>query len=514
MALFGSGAPDHPMAGIRQAKKLISELPAYDSIKALDEVTFWLDSIGRTEGFRVDHRFELIDLLDHAARGHQRKLAQDYLATDRQEKFRENRLWNTLFNFWKHLGDAYGQCVEQFQSGASGGAGAIRRKLPTIVARALRALTVQLKWSLLRYGPVDVRLWGEAGQLYLFAEAKRIATETIEIYPDANGQGTVQQEFLKSMMLGVSSTGGLTPLRQEIAERAVAYFGGMFTLQARPTPGCNDYFDLSMHTPPARVMKGLEPNEMTRFFGAGKALPALERLIEEIKATDTVPSHVNLGGMYDSGLVLSVLQQLATYWSGKPPARSSGRRKIATRLTVVHGFREVLRAVEPAADEALDLEQATGTESWIVENVSEGGFGAVIPQVKGDWIKVGTILAVQTEASQFWAAAIIRRITRDEYQLRHVGIQLLAQAVIPIRLALAGSASPANAMREGEPGVLLSPTPDRHGEIALLLRGGSYTPGQGLEMNVRGKRYHLAPRKLVEGGDDFDWAKFKVMRRA
>jgi len=367
---------------------------------------------------------------------------------------------------------------------------------------------------LLHYGPVDVRLWGEAGQLYLFAEAKRITSQTIEIYPDGNGQGTVEQEFLKAMMLGVSSTGGLTPLRQEIAERTVAHFGAMFTLQARPTPGCHDFFDLSMHTPPARMMKGLEHNEMTRFFGAGKALPALEHLIEEIKATNAVPSRVNLGGMYDSGLVLSAMQHLATYWSDKPPARGSGRRKIATRLTVVHGFQDVLQAVEPVAGAALDFEQATGTESWIVENVSEGGFGAVIPQVKGDWIKVGTILAVRTEASQFWAAAIILRIARDEYQLRHVGIRMLAQAVIPVRLSPAGSASLANVMREGEPGVLLSTSPDKHGEIALLLRGGSYTPGQGLEMNVRGKQYHLTPRQLVEGGGDFDWAKFKVMRRA
>lgn len=513
MALFGGGVPDHPMAGIRQAKKLISELPANDPVKALDEVIFWLDSISRTEGFKVDHRFELIDLLDEAAKGHQRKLAQDYLVTDRQEKFREHKLWNTEFNFWKHLGDAYGQCVEQFQSGASG-AGAIREKLPVIIARALRALTLQLKWSLLHYGPVDDRLWGELGQLYLFAEAKKITTGTIGIYPDAHSQGTVGQEFLKAMMLGVSSTGGLTPLKQEIAGRTVAHFGSRFTLQAKPTPGCNDCFDLSMRTPPTRVMKGLEPNEMTRFFGAGKALPALEHLIEEIKAKDAVPSHVNLGNLYDSGLVLSAMQHLAMYWSDKPPARNSGRRKIATRLTVVHGFPEVLRAVDPVAGEALDYEQATGAESWIVENVSEGGFGVVIPQVKGDWIEVGTILAVQAEASQFWAAAIIRRIARDEYQLRHVGIQLLAQAVIPVKLAPAGSASSANVIREGEPGVLLSTTPDQHGEIALLLRGGGYTLGQGLEMNVRGKQYHLTPRKLVEGGGDFDWAKFKVMQRA
>ena len=513
MALFGSGAPDHPMAGIRQARKLISELPADDPVKALDEVAFWLDSIGRTEAFKVDHRFELIDLLDQAAKSHQRKLTQDYLATDRQEIFRENKLWNSVFNFWKLLGDAYGQCVEQFQSGA-GGAGAIRKKLPVIIARALRALTLQLKWSLLRYGPVDDRVWGEIGQLYLFAEAKKITTGTIEIYPEANGQGTVQQEFLRAMMLGVSSTGGLTPLKQEIAERTVAHFGSLFTIQAKPTPGCNDFFDLSMRTSPARVMKGLEPSEMTRFFGAGKALPVLEHLIAEIRANDAVPSHLNLGGMYDSGLVLSAVQHLAMYWSDKPPARGSGRRKLASRLTVVHGFAEVLREVEPLAGDALGFEQETGTESWIVENVNEGGFGAVIPQVTGDWIKVGTLLAVQAEVSRFWAAAIIRRIARDEYQLRHVGIQLLAQAVIPVKLSQAGGTSRADVSRESEPAVLLSTTPDRHGEIALLLRGGSYSPGHGLEMDVRGKWYRLTPRKLVESGEDFDWAKFRVTQRA
>ena len=513
MALFGSGAPDHPMASIRQAKQLIAELPANDPVKALDEVNFWLDSIRRTEGFKVDHRFELIDLLDQAARVHQRKLAQDYLATDRQEKFRENKRWTSVFSFWKQLGDGYGQCVAQFQSGARG-AGAIRKKLPAIVARALRAVTLQLKWDLLHYGPVEDRLWGELGQLYLFAEAQRITSVAIEIYPDAQGEGTVQQEFLKAMLLGVSSTGGLTPLKQEIAERTVVHFGSLFTLQARPTAGCNDFFDLSMRTPPARVMKGLDPNEMTRFFGAGKALPALGHLIEEIKTNDAVPSRVNLGGMYDSSLVLSVMQHLALYWSDKPPARGSGRRKLATRITVVHGFADVLRAIGPAAGGGLDFEQAAGTESWIVENVSQGGFGAVIPQVKGDWIKIGTILAVQTKATPLWAAAIILRIARDEYQLRHVGIQLLAQAVIPVRLAPAGSASSANLQRDGEPGVLLSTSPDKHGEVALLLRGGSYAPGHALEMNVRGKQYQLTPRKLVQGGEDFDWAKFKVTQRA
>jgi len=34
-----------------------------------------------------------------------------------------------------------------------------------------------------------------------------------------------------------------------------------------------------------------------------------------------------------------------------------------------------------------------------------------------------------------------------------------------------------------------------------------------LEMSVRGKRYNIMPSKLVEGGDDFDWAIFKVVKQ-
>ena len=412
------------------------------------------------------------------------------------------------------LGNTYGQCVEQFQAGASG-ASAIRKELAVIIARALRALTVQLKWVLLRYGPIDDRVWGELGRLYHFAETKGMATTAIGIYPGAHGQGTVQQEFLKAMMLGVSSTDGLTPDKQEIAERTVAHFGALYTMQAKPAAGCNYFMDLSMRKPAARVQKGLEPNAMTRFFGAGKALSALEQLMQEIKAKDGVPAHVNLGGTFDTDLVLSVLRHLALYWSDNPPARGSERRKIATRMTVVHGFRNTLRCVSPSDDDtALDFQAQDGTESWIVENVSDGGFGAIIPRAKGeDWIKVGCLLGVQTETAQHWGTGIVRRITHDNYQQRRVGIQVLSNTVIPVKLSPAGTVSSFNVMREGDPAVLLSTAPDKNGEIALLVRAGSFSPGQTLEMNVRGKQYYLMPSTLVEGGDDFDWAKFKVMQR-
>ena len=513
MALFGGSKPDHPMADIKQARALLAELPANDALKALEEVTFWLDSVVRTEGFKLEHRYQLFDLLDQAAKNHQRKLGQEYLASESPAKFRENKLWTTNFDYWKMLITAYEQCIEQFESGA-GGAGAIKKNIPVIIARAMRCLTLQLKWILLRYGLAEDRVWNDLGRLYLFAERAGITVTPAEIYPGAHGRGTVQQEFLKTLMLSISSTDGLTPVKQEIAERTVANFGSLYMLQPLMAPGCNYFFDLAARKPPARVIKGAEPGTTMRFFGAGTALPALERLMQDIKAQGAIPSSVNLGGTFELDLVLSVMQHLALYWSDTPPARSSQRRKIATSMTVVSGFQQIIESVTPVADDdSLDFDAASRGENWIVENVSDGGFGAIIPQSKVDWLKVGSLLGVQTETAQFWGAGLVRRLTRDEYQQRRAGIQVLSMAVIPVMLMPAGNESSSGANRDGNPAVLLSSAPDKNGEILLLLREGSFSQGQALDMSVRGRRYYLMSGKLIEGGDDFDLASFKVMKR-
>lgn len=513
MALFGGGKPDHPMADLKNAKQLIADLPAGDSVKALEEVIFWLDSIMREEGFKVDYRFQLVDALDQAAKNHPRKLAQEYLATDRQEKYRESKLWNTSFEFWKTLGAAYVQCVEQFQAGA-GGSSTLKKDLPVVLARAIRTLTLQLKWGLLRYGPLDDRVWSDLGRMYLFAETQKVAELPLAIYPGQHGAGTITQEFLKALMLSVSSTDGLAPLNQEIAERIVAHFGSLFTLQRTPAPGCNYFFDLSMRKPAARVMNNMEPSATTRYFGAGKAMAGLIQITMAVRDQNVVPSDINLGSVYEPELVMTVMKHLALYWSDKPPARSSERRKTATRMTVVHGFKETFANVDPTSQEdSLDFHQADGSESWVVENVSEGGFGAIIPQLKSDWIRVGCLVGVQTESSKFWGAGVIRRISRDEFQQRRVGIQMLSRAVIPVTLTPAGNVSSFSAARGGEPGILLSTSPDKNGEITILMRDGNYSQRYALDMNVRGKTYYLMPSKLVEGGEDFDLARFKIMQR-
>jgi len=69
--LFGGGKVDHPMADVKQAQQIVAELPP-DAAKALQEISELLESITQTDSFKLDRRFENIDLLDGAAKNPQR----------------------------------------------------------------------------------------------------------------------------------------------------------------------------------------------------------------------------------------------------------------------------------------------------------------------------------------------------------------------------------------------------------------------------------------------------------
>ncbi|MGE0560067.1 MAG: hypothetical protein AB7E73_03340 [Burkholderiales bacterium] len=499
---------DHPMADAKKAREIVAELPA-DPLKALADITQWLESLVETKAFRTERLFENIDLLDGAAKNHQRKLAQDYFSTSRQQKFQENRLWTVSHAFWKALSDAYLECVNRFESGQTGTA--FRRNLPVIVARSIRVLTLQLKWLLVRYGPVDPRIWAAIGRLYQFAEASGFAGAEVAIYPGAHGGGSVQQELLKALMLSVSSTDGLSPLRQEIAERAVAHFAPGFRVAAQPGPGCGYCFDIAAGKPPLRIVGAPPAQPTARFFGAGAALAQLQKVEAAIRETGAIPSGVYLGGSYDNDVVLAVFRHLAAYWSDDAPARGTQRRHIATRMTVLHGLEEILRILDPSDSDDLDFSNTAApdstAESWIVENVSDGGCGAIIPAAKSDWVRVGALIGVKTETARHWGIGIIRRVVRDEHQQRRVGVQVLSKIAIPAKLGKPGGMT-------ADPALLLSASPDKQGEVGVVMRDGIYNSRDSLDMAVNGKQFLLLPSRLAEGGEDFDWAMFKPMARS
>jgi len=314
------------------------------------------------------------------------------------------------------------------------------------------------------------------------------------------------------VMLAASSPDGLLPIHQEIAGRAIAHFAGAFRLSVRPE-GCAHCFDLALPKPPLRLFQETQPTETLRYFGAGDALAGLDQLTGQISGGH-VPPEFDLGGSYETELVAAVLKRLAHTWSLAPSVRGTERRQTAGHAAVVPGLKELLSTVKPSGSENPNLGQQPPTESWIVDNMSDGGYGAIIPPQMSEWARVGALVGLKSETSQYWAAGLIRRITVDEHRQRRVGIQLLTSAAVPLALSMADSMTSLDFNLSTEQGILLDP-PDTEGEVGVLLGtgvvNGVFKARDKLELRCRDQTLRVILSTIVEAGEGFDWAKFKIL---
>jgi len=499
ISLFGSKKPDHPMADIKEARKLLEELPTGDALKCADELGHWLESVMAEEGFKLDYRAQLVQLLDETAQTHLRKLVRDYVASPRLAKFQEIRLWTAIDGYWRQAALAYVGCLDLYAAGAKG-ADALKGDMPLLLARALRALAAQVKWMYVRYGPMDQSVWGVIAKVYALAESRKLAQSAVTLYPGIPGETTPEQEFLKAVMLSTSSPDSLLPLEMELCERLIAHFCASFTLRLEQQPDIAYWIDLTASQAPQRLARPPQPAPSLRFFSAGKALEDLERLIASIKTTGNVPSQVNLGGSYPSETVLEVLNHLALYWSHKPPERKHQRHRVKSRLNVVHGYDGVLSlfGAGPSGD--------ADTETWIVENVSTGGFGAGIPEIRGEWLKIGCLLGLQPDGGDTWVLGVVRRLQREIPLKGSVGIQNLATSAELVQLRVGGSGG-------GEAGILISGDGESPGEARVLLRAGAFAPGQNMEYQKGAATCLLMPQGVVESGEEYEVVRFREMIR-
>ncbi len=501
MKIFGGARPDHPMSQPKEAKRILEALPVAEADKALDELAHWQDSVAVAPGFKPDARIELLFMLDEAAQPRLRRLARDYFGDARPSRVQENRLWTAAHGYCRHASLAYARAVDLFVQNEKG-VEAAKGRLPLLLVRELRTLAQQIKWMHLRYGPIDPTAWGIFNRVYAFSEAKRLAEAKTAPYPGVAEETTPKLEFLKGLMFSATSPDSLLPGEVELVERVIGDYAPHFLLAAGPDPSLGYWTDLAQAMAPARLTVAPASGPGLRCFGAGRALEELNAAIERIHATRQVPQALMLGSHADAEATLKVLRHAAAYWSPQPPERKSRRHAMKSRLAVAHGYNGVLEAL--GGGESLDFDNS-GAESWLVENVSAGGCGAVVPQLKGDWLRVGALVALQAEGGNNWLIGLVRRVNKTGAAQARVGIQTISKAPNLSRFAVSGAAGAA------QPGIVLGN--GDASEARIVLRPGVYAPAQNLEI-ARGERHHVyIPQGVTERGEDYEIARFREMIR-
>ena len=498
-----SSRPEHPLAEPKELKRVLSELPFDNAYKAVDEIYGWYESLQVGTDFRVDVLYDVVRQLDEAAQAHLRRVARDYLHTPRITRSDERRLWTLSFNYWGELANLYTRCFERArQAPKERPSEALKPALPLIAARLVAARAHQLKWIELRYGPVGEDLWRGLGLAYLAADAAGFAQKPVQLYPGQATMTSVQQQYLQALMLHASSMDSLMPIEIELADRLIDHLQGAFSFTSACGPDSVYWVDAAAGTPPQRLARnpGRLVSSMRFFSPGGVAAQALDDLMRHVERGE-VPKDLNLGGECSAKALLPVLRHLALYWAAEPPQREHPRHAVKARIAVLQGFDDCFTVF---AGGVARVGKERTAETWVVENVSLGGFGAAVPGF-GEWLRIGALLCLQPEGGENWVLGVVRRFNKDAEGRANVGIQSLSKTPLSIELWPRAAGVAAQAVF---PGILLREGEGR-GEMRLVLPAASFDLREKLEFDLDRRRVVLAPVELEESGIGFEIARYR-----
>lgn len=464
-----------------------------------------LDAVHSQMDMKLAVQIEIVELADRGARALVAELEAQYFSSGGDTESEDQaRIWGAISLYSAQLEAAYTHLARLFQTYSLGWA-EVGDKIPVVIARAVRSTSMRLKWQLMRYLPVERDIWQSLAQLWTFVEDKSLAGARVVVYDD---KSTLTREFLKPIMLSVSAADSLPALEVEIACRIIDHLSDRFELQRHPAKSCNFFIDIDRWSPPERYTAASVVRSGSRFFGAGKVIKELDQLTARLAEGEIGPREMNLEGIGDMGAVVHVLEHLSRHWWERRPERRAERRRSVSQIGVAHGFDEIMTRFSP--DEIADQLRAPA-ETWAVENESDGGYGAVLPMGTAAWLQVGKVLALRPTDSRVWAVGIVRRLAAQDGGLRHVGIELLARGARLVTLVQRSD-------RKQSWKALLLPSNSgggmSQGEVSLLLPASSFSSEATLELEVYNTRYVLEPRILLEGGPEFEMARYRISSRA
>jgi hypothetical protein len=232
------------------------------------------------------------------------------------------------------------------------------------------------------------------------------------------------------------------------------------------------------------------------------------RLIREVESGH-LPPEVNLGGQYAAKRILAVLKHLALYWAPQPPVREHQRHPVKSRMSVIRGFNACLKGA--CGDAASALSQTA--DSWVVDNVSLGGFGTSMDNLRDDagvTMKIGTLLCMQPHGGENWLIGVVRRLGKDSASAGSAGIQTIARQPVHLTMQLRGTG--ALAATEPVAGIgLLDAAAAKVVEMRVAVPPATFDLRESYDVEFAGERRLFSPVELLESGPDYEIARYRVL---
>lgn len=439
--------PDHPMATVEQARKLLKLLPEADAEHSLAELTRWTKSINETESFTPGRRARVLVLLDDAARAVWRALGARYLApmgvpTEYQDG--DPAILRAMHDSAAEFANGFAIILDDAEQSSK----VVVDNQARLMIHSMRWLGRRLALAHMLHVPYTPALWELLHRRRVMSEVRGVAATAIPAYEGARYSNSVNREYLRSLLLELAAPDSVRVRQVELIYRIAARIATAARLENAPT-GETAFGVIPAGDARPMPVDRLKPAAAAPLYiNTVNCLPRLRAALERDMGRDPKDEDTLFGRGFTIRERHAAVARLLDYWGLNPPQRRHRRVPIALAARVVGGFENVVSVVpilaglqarqgNGASRSALRLLldetskslkraklRAARVEPARVTDVSTGGLGLAIRGADAVWAKHGMLLAVLIEPGKDWFVGVLRRIISLDEELR-LGIEIL-----------------------------------------------------------------------------------------
>jgi hypothetical protein len=547
--MFGFGKTiKEPLTDAKTTERWLASFPANDPLAMHGAVLAELGRLTERDAKRTPGRLEAVFSVDRFTDPLRKNLTAQYLEHGNRSTQVENQLWQSLFD----LTQGFLLCYQAFAREVTAHAQSNKWQslLPQLLARQITRLGLDAKIRLFRYEQWIPAKWSELHSLFQMACSAQIERQPVAVLPDG-GVTTIEQEYLRVLVLHLMNSGNLTPRHLEWVAEQLSEWCAPLRLNIESSIVTTFYVDLASRTGLKR--RTPQPLEGRVLFLDTRPLHAvlmqnvvmLDQKVRNNPLSDRTPRRADQ---------LNLLSKLASQVDPeyKPFVRRGERTSAEGSVDAIIGFAKIAgflrdEEMQPFVDgkqspstfgETVEIatfgrmrnENARPIEvarrrlanyappggGWDIRDVSQTGFRMVAPMSVVNAVTLGTLAAIRPPAQGRWTLGIVRRMKRLTTERAEIGLQIIANNLVGVELTETKRAEP-EASIEGEAptvnsrsfnGLFLS-LKKRDGETTvqtLVVPPGEYQPGKRLHMSVAQSSQRIAFGRVLEQHPDWVWA--------
>ncbi len=526
-----------PLRNTKAAAQWIAALPTTDAMaiqkEALELVTKF-PGARRVAGpaqaealLRIDARLEPV----------LSQLSAQYTTNYQKSTAVETRLWHGVFDLVKAFVAAYSAALRAGYPRAD--QKRWRDLLPWVLVRLVHYKGTDGKFRLFRYSQWIPAQWREFHELYEFARMRGWQREQLAYAEGMFSKAgvSVEQEYLKSLLLMRLDSGNFTPDQVEWVAKQVDGWSASLTLVPAPGPAGSLFVDLT-------GSQGLRRQD--RAPAGGRVLfvdvgPIYAQIVERMRwlpeHDDETPKPDDLPPREQRLL----LMRLASLFGPDAIARSprAARYSAEGEVRVVLGLGPLTRAVAeidrlpdaartPGVAASYDeitemISPNAGPETiakrirgsiWQIEDRSDTGCRLTAPEKEAP-TKLGEILTIKE--GDLWALAVVRRMQRRQQNETTVGVEIIGRRLV--RVLLRNWVTPSDAGRASADrpffGIYLPAHPENRqmAQRSLIGPDERFVTGGMVELDTGSARYLIRFTQTLERQPGWAWTLFSAVRK-